>query len=94
MRDVDERRKPCKLGEDAKDALRERETPEAGVIGAGDPGCTVSAQARMVLEQFAGNAGARNVLLTAADFFLRGGGSARNGNLGAASISMTDDMVS
>lgn len=49
----------------------------------------------MVLERFAGNEGARNVLLTAARFPLGGGGSARNANLGAASISrMTDDMVS
>ena len=89
------RRKPCRRGEDTNDALRGRETPEAGVIGAGDPGWTVSAQARMVLEQFTGEAGARNVLFTAARFFLGGGGSARNANLGTASISrMTEGMVS
>lgn len=82
-------------GEDTEEALRGRETPEAGVIGRGDPGWTVSAQARMVVERFTGDTGARNVLLTAARFFLGGGGSARNANLGAASISrMTEGMLS
>jgi hypothetical protein len=48
----------------------------------------------MVLERFAGDAGARNVSLTDACFFLGGGGSARNANLGTVSISrMTDGMV-
>ena len=49
----------------------------------------------MVLERFIGDAGVRNVLLTAARFFLGGGGSARKANLGTASISRTtDDMGS
>lgn len=72
-----------------------RETPEAEVIGIADPGWTVSAQARMVLKQFTGEVGVRTVLLTAARFFVGGGGSARSANLGAALTSrMADDMLS
>ena len=70
----EERRKPWRCGEDTKDALRGREIPEAGVIGGEDPGGTV-------------DVGAQNELLTVARFFLGRGGSARNANLGAASIS-------
>ena len=63
--------------------------PGTGVIGVRDPGWMISAQARMVLEWFIGNAGVQNVLLTVAHFFLGRGGSTRKANLGAASISRT-----
>lgn len=84
----DERQKPRNLGEDTEEVLRVRETPKAGGIGIGDPGWTVSAQARMVLEQFTGEVGAQMVLLTAARFFVCGGGSSRSTNLQGGSVNI------
>lgn len=72
--------------------LRERETPGVGVIGTGDPGRTSLAQAKMAREGFIGKAGARNVLLTAARFFL-GGWVTKNANFGEESISRITEGI-